>query len=85
MLAIGDRLGPGDVEQVDGFLHGFTLEKGLLRRTDHRRRCRRRRARGCLRAKRYGGLVVVAGGDAIGVGPFVSRDAEAITRPNREC
>ena len=27
MLAIGDRLGPGDVEQVDGFLRGFTLEK----------------------------------------------------------
>ena len=30
-------------------------------------------------------LVAVAGGDAIGVGPFVSRDADAITRPNREC
>lgn len=26
MLAIGDRLGPGDVAQVDGLLRGFTLE-----------------------------------------------------------
>jgi hypothetical protein len=50
VLAIGDRLGPGDVEQVDGFLRGFTLEKVFFAE-----QATVAAARGRLRVKRCGG------------------------------